>query len=122
MAAFVDVALRNIRYKTELCKHYKRRGYCPMGIYCHFAHGIDELRYISSHPKYRTEQCIYFERERRCPYGSQCAFTHFGNIYCCNNFLIKYILTINDWSHEVNAFYGQRVTKTNTWNNTSGCS
>lgn len=68
--------LKNIRYKTELCKHYKRRGYCPMGIFCHFAHGIGELRYISSHPKYRTEHCIYFEKERRCPYGSQCAFTH----------------------------------------------
>lgn len=76
MAELVEAAMKNIRYKTELCKHYKRRGYCPMGIYCQFAHGIEELRCISSHPKYRTEHCIYFERERQCPYGSHCAFTH----------------------------------------------
>ncbi|KAL5107517.1 hypothetical protein TcWFU_003059 [Taenia crassiceps] len=59
-AAFVDVALRNIRYKTELCKHYKKRGYCSMGIYCHFAHGIgptlQQLRWRQRHLQHEGAQ------------------------------------------------------------------
>ena len=32
------------RYRTELCRHFTRRGSCRHGRRCAFAHGADELR------------------------------------------------------------------------------
>lgn len=29
-----------VKYKTELCKTFSEKGYCPYGRKCRFAHGL----------------------------------------------------------------------------------
>lgn len=38
-------------YKTELCRSWEEKGSCRYGTKCQFAHGEDELRKVSRHPK-----------------------------------------------------------------------
>lgn len=38
-------------YKTELCRSWEEKGTCRYGGKCQFAHGEDELRKVSRHPK-----------------------------------------------------------------------
>jgi Zinc finger C-x8-C-x5-C-x3-H type (and similar) len=38
-------------YKTELCRSWEEKGTCRYGTKCQFAHGEDELRIVSRHPK-----------------------------------------------------------------------
>lgn len=38
-------------YKTELCRSWEEKGTCRYGAKCQFAHGEDELRNVSRHPK-----------------------------------------------------------------------
>ena len=38
-------------YKTELCRSWEEKGTCRYGTKCQFAHGEDELRTVSRHPK-----------------------------------------------------------------------
>lgn len=38
-------------YKTELCRSWEEKGSCRYGAKCQFAHGEDELRKVSRHPK-----------------------------------------------------------------------
>ena len=38
-------------YKTELCRSWEEKGTCRYGNKCQFAHGEDELRTVSRHPK-----------------------------------------------------------------------
>ena len=38
-------------YKTELCRSWEEKGTCRYGSKCQFAHGEDELRNVSRHPK-----------------------------------------------------------------------
>jgi tristetraprolin len=38
-------------YKTELCRSWEEKGSCRYGGKCQFAHGEDELRKVSRHPK-----------------------------------------------------------------------
>jgi len=38
-------------YKTELCRSWEEKGTCRYGTKCQFAHGEDELRNVSRHPK-----------------------------------------------------------------------
>lgn len=38
-------------YKTELCRSWEEKGTCRYGAKCQFAHGEDELRRVSRHPK-----------------------------------------------------------------------
>ncbi|XP_003976592.1 mRNA decay activator protein ZFP36L1 [Takifugu rubripes] len=64
------------RYKTELCRTYEESGTCKYGTKCQFAHGLDELRGISRHPKYKTELCRTFHTIGFCPYGARCHFVH----------------------------------------------
>lgn len=64
------------RYKTELCRTYEESGTCKYGAKCQFAHGLDELRGISRHPKYKTELCRTFHTIGFCPYGARCHFIH----------------------------------------------
>lgn len=40
-------------YKTELCRSWEEKGTCRYGAKCQFAHGEDELRKVSRHPKVR---------------------------------------------------------------------
>ncbi|XP_041849918.1 mRNA decay activator protein ZFP36L1 [Melanotaenia boesemani] len=64
------------RYKTELCRTYEESGTCKYGAKCQFAHGFDELRGLSRHPKYKTEPCRTFHTIGFCPYGARCHFIH----------------------------------------------
>jgi tristetraprolin len=38
-------------YKTELCRSWEEKGTCRYAGKCQFAHGEDELRNVSRHPK-----------------------------------------------------------------------
>ncbi|MCJ8733568.1 hypothetical protein PDJAM_G00225030 [Pangasius djambal] len=64
------------RYKTELCRTYEESGACKYGAKCQFAHGAEELRGLSRHPKYKTEPCRTFHTVGFCPYGARCHFIH----------------------------------------------
>ncbi|XP_008286240.1 zinc finger protein 36, C3H1 type-like 1 [Stegastes partitus] len=64
------------RYKTELCRTFEESGACKYGAKCQFAHGLDELRGLSRHPKYKTERCRTFHTIGFCPYGARCHFIH----------------------------------------------
>ncbi|XP_059187894.1 mRNA decay activator protein ZFP36L1 [Centropristis striata] len=64
------------RYKTELCRTFEESGTCKYGAKCQFAHGMDELRGLSRHPKYKTEPCRTFHTIGFCPYGARCHFIH----------------------------------------------
>ncbi|XP_010890277.2 mRNA decay activator protein ZFP36L1 [Esox lucius] len=64
------------RYKTEMCRTYEESGTCKYGAKCQFAHGMDEVRGLSRHPKYKTEPCRTFHTIGFCPYGARCHFIH----------------------------------------------
>jgi hypothetical protein len=40
-------------YKTELCRSWEEKGSCRYGPKCQFAHGEDEVRKVTRHPKVR---------------------------------------------------------------------
>eukprot|EP01100_Stratorugosa_tubuloviscum_P000797 TRINITY_DN117_c1_g4_i1.p1 TRINITY_DN117_c1_g4~~TRINITY_DN117_c1_g4_i1.p1 ORF type:complete len:306 (+),score=180.24 TRINITY_DN117_c1_g4_i1:80-997(+) len=63
-------------YKTELCRSFEETGICRYGTKCQFAHGSNELRPVSRHPKYKTEICKTFSKLGTCPYGKRCCFIH----------------------------------------------
>lgn len=63
-------------YKTELCRSWEEKGTCRYGPKCQFAHGEDEIRKVSRHPKYKTEICRTFWVSGSCPYGKRCCFIH----------------------------------------------
>ncbi|XP_048191291.1 mRNA decay activator protein ZFP36L2-like [Perognathus longimembris pacificus] len=65
-----------LRYKTELCRPFQEYGKCKYGEKCQFAHGFQELRNLSRHPKYKTELCRTFHSIGFCPYGPRCHFIH----------------------------------------------
>ncbi|XP_069500348.1 mRNA decay activator protein ZFP36L1-like [Ambystoma mexicanum] len=64
------------RYKTEQCRTYRENATCKYGSKCQFAHGPEELRGLSRHPKYKTELCRTFHTIGFCPYGARCHFIH----------------------------------------------
>ncbi|KAJ7548017.1 hypothetical protein O6H91_08G113700 [Diphasiastrum complanatum] len=66
----------NNLYKTELCRSWEEAGSCRYGSKCQFAHGKEDLRPISRHPKYKTEICRTFTTNGTCPYGMRCRFIH----------------------------------------------
>lgn len=63
-------------YKTELCRSWEEKHSCRYGAKCQFAHGEEELRNVSRHPKYKTEICRTFWVSGSCPYGKRCCFIH----------------------------------------------
>ncbi|KAJ7225863.1 hypothetical protein GGX14DRAFT_641447 [Mycena pura] len=63
-------------YKTELCRSWEEKGTCRYAGKCQFAHGEEELRVVSRHPKYKTEICRTFWVSGSCPYGKRCCFIH----------------------------------------------
>lgn len=34
----------HLNYKTQICKHWKQKGFCRLEKCCNFAHGLHELR------------------------------------------------------------------------------
>jgi len=64
------------RYKTEMCRPYQENGTCKYGDKCQFAHGNQELRTVSRHPKYKTDLCRTYHSVGFCPYGPRCHFVH----------------------------------------------
>lgn len=66
-------------YKTELCRSWEEKGTCRYSSKCQFAHGQDELRPVSRHPKFKTEICRTFCLHGSCPYGKRCCFLHTNN-------------------------------------------
>lgn len=65
----------SVKYKTELCRNYSAYGVCSYSSRCQFAHGQEELRHRTRHPKYKTEFCRNF-LSGFCKYGSRCQFVH----------------------------------------------
>jgi tristetraprolin len=45
-------------YKTELCRSWEEKGSCRYGAKCQFAHGEEELRKVSRHPKVRSHSVM----------------------------------------------------------------
>ena len=65
------------KYKTELCKKFSEKGYCPYGNKCRFAHGKEELfnKMVQS-KQYKQKECNSFFHNYYCNYGSRCHFKH----------------------------------------------
>ena len=63
-------------YKTEMCRSWVETGNCRYGSKCQFAHGEDELRPVTRHPRYKTEICQTFHQLGTCKYGTRCRFIH----------------------------------------------
>jgi len=64
------------RYKTEMCRPFQENGSCKYGEKCQFAHGVEDLRTVSCHPKYKTDLCRTYHSVGFCPYGPRCHFVH----------------------------------------------
>lgn len=63
-----------LRYKTVVCRDYRRDGRCPRGDHCQWAHGISELRPPARRKETRT--CRYWSQSGRCWSGAHCRFLH----------------------------------------------
>src|SRR3569833_3098021 len=69
--------LNDPKYKTELCKGFSNKGFCPYGNKCRFAHGKHELSGKSiDASKYKQKECKSFKEQGFCMYGSRCNFKH----------------------------------------------
>ena len=69
--------LNKYKYKTELCKNWEERGYCPYGTKCRFAHGSFELNSKEKiNDKYKSKPCQAFFNTMFCSYGNRCLFKH----------------------------------------------
>lgn len=66
----------NPRYKTQLCRHFEKHGYCDRDDTCWFAHGDEELRPLPRQFRNRPIICKNYQRWGVCPYGKQCLFKH----------------------------------------------
>ena len=64
------------RYKTEMCQRFTETGECRFMDKCQFAHGIEQLRKVSKHPKFKTIPCKTFHQTGICSYGTRCNFLH----------------------------------------------
>ena len=47
-------------YKTELCRSWEEKGTCRYGAKCQFAHGEEELRKVTRHPKVRIPKSAVY--------------------------------------------------------------
>lgn len=59
-----------------MCRPYQENGSCKYGEKCQFAHGVEDLRTVSRHPKYKTDLCRTYHSVGFCPYGPRCHFVH----------------------------------------------
>ncbi|KAF7637656.1 hypothetical protein Mgra_00002913 [Meloidogyne graminicola] len=67
----------NIRIKASICNTWLRKGYCPRGLACIYAHGTDELNDSEVDEKKQTTViCKYFFTTGWCRSGDSCRFMH----------------------------------------------
>jgi len=64
-----------IKYKTELCRTYEEKTYCPYGDKCRFAHGKEELVMVEAELS-KKKRCNGFWMNGCCSYGRRCKFGH----------------------------------------------
>jgi len=66
-----------MNYKTELCRTWVEKNYCPYKEKCRFAHGKKDLHEKSVSGKhYKQKECNSFYKKGFCPYGPRCHFKH----------------------------------------------
>ncbi|KAF9113060.1 hypothetical protein BGX27_002316 [Mortierella sp. AM989] len=63
-------------YKTELCVSVSTGIPCKYGDNCQFAHNVQELQYVTRHPRYKTQFCTSFQSQGYCKYNDRCTFIH----------------------------------------------
>jgi hypothetical protein len=67
----------DMNYKTELCRTWVEKNYCPYKEKCRFAHGKKDLHEKSINSKhYKQKECNSFYKKGFCPYGPRCHFKH----------------------------------------------
>uniref|UniRef100_A0A915LTT3 C3H1-type domain-containing protein n=1 Tax=Meloidogyne javanica TaxID=6303 RepID=A0A915LTT3_MELJA len=65
------------RLKVSICNTWLRKGYCPRGLACIYAHGTDELQDGESDEKKQpTVICKYWFNTGWCRSGDSCRFLH----------------------------------------------
>ncbi|KAL1921536.1 uncharacterized protein VTP21DRAFT_11252 [Calcarisporiella thermophila] len=65
-------------YRTEMCRTFEEKGYCPYGNKCEYAHSEAELRPIYRPWNFKTKPCRTFHEKGHCPYGKRCHYRHAG--------------------------------------------
>lgn len=66
-----------INYKTELCRTWVEKNFCPYKEKCRFAHGKRDLHEKMINSKnYKQKECNSFYQRGFCPYGPRCHFKH----------------------------------------------
>lgn len=64
-------------YKTELCRTWVEKNYCPYREKCRFAHGKKDLHdKVINSKNYKQKECMSFYQKGFCPYGPRCHFKH----------------------------------------------
>jgi len=65
-------------YKTELCRTWIEKNFCPYGEKCRFAHGKKDLheKYVNT-KNFKQKECnSFYKKKGFCLYGSRCMFRH----------------------------------------------
>lgn len=67
----------DINYKTELCRTWVEKNFCPYREKCRFAHGKKDLHdKVINSKNYKQKECNSFHNRGFCPYGPRCHFKH----------------------------------------------
>jgi hypothetical protein len=65
-------------YKTELCKTWVEKNFCPYKEKCRFAHGKSDIhKKVVNIKNYKQKECNSFHNKGFCPYGTRCHFKHY---------------------------------------------
>jgi hypothetical protein len=96
-------------YKTELCRTWVEKNFCPYQEKCRFAHGKKEIHQKCIPAKnYKIKECNSFNKRGFCPYGHRCLFKHderkiedlertyYSNLLESNFFTLKLIKNLED--------------------------
>ena len=78
----------SFKFKTRLCSTWRERGRCTLGSACKFAHGEQELVYMSGGPTerefykqellFKTRICRHWQLSGSCYHGRNCQFARRG--------------------------------------------